>query len=204
MPIRSVEHAQAEIGHHFAGLAALGREAHAFFLTECRTVAPLMESRTRASLYRDIIVRKLRDYCDATEGAHFLRKNQLKLVGLESRYAVRVKRLAVGFAVGVSPTHASQQYDANELPAYAADLFDDAPEATLLYFGWSVPENAPSEFKMYLVCNNSNRDVLWAIDLDDAGEDDGRGIPLPLPIGGDEDGVGIRVLVKNNERKAHG
>ena len=203
MPIRSAEDAQAEIGHHFEGLAAVGREAHAFFQSECRTVAPLMESRTRASLYRDIIVRKLRDYCDATAGAHFHRKNQLTLVGLESLYALRVKRLAAGFSVGVSPTHASEQYDANRLPEYAADLFPDAPEATLLYFGWSVPENAPNNFKMYLVCNDDQRNVLWAIALDD-GDNDGRGIPAPLPLEGDDEGVGIRVVVKANERKAHG
>lgn len=203
MPIRSAEDAEAEIGHHFVGLAAVGREAHALFLAECRTVAPMMESRTRASLYRDIIVRKLRDYCDNTSGAHLHRKNQLTLVGLESRYALRVKRLAVGFSVGVSPTHASEQYDANKLPDYASDLFPDAPQATLLYFGWSVPENAPGEFKMYLVCNDSNRNVLWAIALDE-GDDDGRGIQTPLPIDGDDEGVGIRVLVKGDERKAHG
>lgn len=203
VPIRSAEQAQAEIGHHFAGLAALGSEAHAFFQDKCRALAPIMESRTRASLYRDIILRKLRDYCDTTAGAHLYRKSQLSLVGLESRYALRVKRLAAGFSVGVSPTYASKQYDANKLPDYAADLFLDAPETTLLYFGWSVPENAPGDFKMYLVCNDTNRNVLWAISLDE-GEDDGRGIPTPLPLDGDDDGVGIRVLAKGNERKGHG
>lgn len=203
MPIRSSDDATTEIGHHFAGLAALGREAHAFFQANCRNIAPMMEKGTRASLYRDIIVRKLRDYCDATKGAHLLRKNQLTLVGLESRYALRVKRLAAGFSVGVSPTHASAQYDANRLPDYAAGLFPEAPAATLLYFGWSIPENAPGDFKMYLVCNDANREVLWAISLDD-GEDDGRGIPAPLPFDGEDDGVGIRVVVKANERKANG
>lgn len=202
VPIRSVDEANSEIGHHFAGLAAVGREAHAFFLKECRTVAPFMESRTKASLYRDIIVRKLRDYCDNNTGAHLLRKNQLTLVGLESKFALRVKRLATGFSVGVSPTAASEQYDANEMPDYAASLFPDAPEATLLYFGWSVPENAPGEISLYLVCNDSNRDVLWAIALDNG--DDGRGIQEPLPIEGDDEGVGIRVLVKKDERKIHG
>jgi hypothetical protein len=202
VPIRSIEDAQAEIGHHFHGLGALGREVHADFLRDCRVIAPLMEARTRASLYRDMFIRKLRDYCDGTSGAHLYRKNQLVLVGLESRYALRVKRLCVGFSVGVSPTEASEQYDANEMPEYAAGLFPDAPEATLLYLGWSVPENAPHEISLYLVCNDSNRNVLWAIALSDG--DDGRGIQAPLPIDGDDDGVGIRVLVKGDERKAHG
>ncbi len=202
MPIRSVDDARAEIGHHFAGLAALGREVHADFTRECRTLAPIMESRTRASLYRDMFVRKLRDYCDATNGAHLHRKYQLVLVGLESRYALRVKRLSVGFSVGVSPTFASEQYDSNQLPEYAMGLFPEAPEATLLYLGWSVPENAPQEISIYLVCNDSNRNVLWAIALSDG--DDGRGIQIPLPIDGEDEGIGIRVVVKENERKANG
>lgn len=202
MPIRSMDDAKADIGHHFSGLEALGREVHADFLRECRVLAPVMESRTRASLYRDMFIRKLRDYCDSTAGAHLHRKSQLVLIGLESRYALRVKRLGEGFAVGVSPTQASEQYDANELPDYATDLFADGPGATLLYLGWSVPENAPHQISLYLVCNDANRNVLWAIALSDG--DDGRGIQAPLPIDGDDDGIGIRVVVKGNQRKANG
>lgn len=202
MPIRSVEDAKAEIGHHFPGLVTLGREAHAFFMQECRAIAPLLESRSRAAIYRDIIVRKLRDYCDATSGAHLHRKNQLVLVGLESKYALRVKRLSVGFSVGVSPTRASEQYDANEMPDYATSLFPEAPEATLLYLGWSVPENAPHLIDLYLVCNDSDRNVLWAISLSDG--DDGRGIQQPLPIDSDDEDVAVRVLVKGGDRKANG
>jgi hypothetical protein len=202
VPIRSLEDAQAHIGHHFPGLGALGREVHTDFLRDCRIIAPVMEARTRASLYRDMFIRKLRDYCDNTKGAHMHRKNQLVLVGLENEFALRVKRLSVGFSVGVSPTRAAEQYDANEIPDYAAGLFPDAPEATLLYLGWSVPENAPHEISLYLVCNDSNRNVLWAIALSDG--DDGRGMQTPLPIDGDDEGVGIRVLVKGNERQANG
>lgn len=202
MPIRSVEDAKAEIGHHFPGLMVLGREVHAFFIQECRTIAPLLEARSRASIYRDIFVRKLRDYCDATDGAQLVRKNQLALVGLESKYTLRVKRLSTGFAVGVSPTHASEQYDANELPDYASDLFPNAAEATLLYLGWSVPENAPNQIDIYLVCNDASRNVLWAISLSDG--DDGRGIQQPLPIDEDDDSAAVRVLVRGGERKANG
>jgi hypothetical protein len=202
LPIRSEADAKKVLGQHFAGLAEVGREAHSYYLSECRTIAPIMEPRTKASLIRDIMVRKLRDYCDKTDGAHLHRKHQLTLVGLESCYVLRVKRLAAGFAVGVSPTQASKQYDANELPDYANELFEDAPEATLLYLGWSVPENSPNEFKLYLICNNSRRQVLWAIALDD-GQDDGRRVPVPLPLE-DDDRVGIRVRVKGNGRKSHG
>ncbi|MCY1670448.1 hypothetical protein OVA07_05410 [Novosphingobium sp. SL115] len=202
MPIRSVEDAKVEIGHHFPGLMALGREVHAFFMRECRAIAPMLEARSRATIYRDVFVRKLRDYCDATNGAHLHRKSQLVLVGLESKYALRVKRLSGGFSVGVSPTHASEQYDANEMPDYASTLFPDAPEATLLYLGWSVPENAPNQIDIYLVCNDANRNVLWAISLSDG--DDGRGIQQPLPVDDDDENVAVRVLVRGGERKANG
>lgn len=202
MTTRSMEDASTDIGHHFDGLKGLGGEVHADFMRLCREIAPLMDPRTRASLYRDMFVRKLRDYCDETKGAHFYRKDQLVLVCLESKYTLRVKRLTTGFAVGVSPTLASEQYDANELPEYATSLFPDADQTTLLYLGWSVPENAPGAIELYLVCNDSNRNVLWAIALGDG--DDGRGVQQPLPMEGDGDeGVGIRIRVKGDERK-HG
>ncbi|HKX78497.1 MAG TPA: hypothetical protein VJM34_08260 [Novosphingobium sp.] len=201
--IRSIDDASTEIGHHFAGLRALSREVQEQFRADCRGIAPFIQKRTRASIIRDIFMRKFRDFCDLTKGAHFHRKHQLELVGLESKWLLRVKQLASGFSVGVSPTHASEQYDANVMPDYAADLFPDAPEATLLYLGWSVPENAPNRIDLYLVCNDHNRNVLWVIDLSDG--DAGRGIQTPLPSEGDGDtGVGIRVRVKHNEQKANG
>lgn len=202
MPICSAEDANADIGHHFPGLLAVGRDVHAFYTQECRTIAPMLEPRSKASIYRDVFVRKLRDYCDSTPGAHLHRKSQLVLVGLENKYTLRVKRLSNGFSVGVSPTRASELYDANEMPDYASSLFPDAPEATLLYLGWSVPENAPNLIDIYLVCNDTNRNVLWAISLSDG--DDGRGLQQPLPIDDDDENVAVRVLVKGGERKANG
>lgn len=115
---------------------------------------------------------------------------------------MRVKRLAAGFTASVSPTHASAQYDANELPDYARTLFPGVAEATLLYLGWSVPENAPGEIEVCLVCNDANRNLLWALPLGDA--DSGCGIQQPLPLPMDGDGVEVRVVVKNRERKENG
>lgn len=202
MPIRTAEEAAADIGHHFGGLRKLGLAVHKDFLEKCRLIAPVLNSSTRASIYRQIFVRMLHDYCDATAGAQLHRKNQLVLVGLANKYLLRVKKLRQGFTVGVSPTCASEDYDGNHLPGYAVDLYPEAPEATLLYLGWSVPENAPTEISLYLVCNDLNREVLWVIPI--TAGDDGRGIQEPLPIDGDGEGVGIRILVKGDERKAHG
>lgn len=202
MPIRTVEEASADIGHHFDGLRELGLEVHRDFQEKCRLIAPLLNASTKASIYRQIFVRKLYDWCETVAGAHLHRKHQLILVGLAGKYLLRVKKLREGFAVAVSPTFASAEYDANHLPEYATDLYPDAPEATLLYLGWSVPENAPSQINLYLVCNNTEQDVLWVIPLN--GEGDGRGIQAPLPLNGDDEGVGIRVLVKDGERKANG
>lgn len=202
--VRTAEDAQAEIGHHFPTLIQIAADVHNEFRANCRAIATFIEPRTKACIYRDAFIRKLRDYCDLpTNGAHLHRKNQLVLVGLESRYAMRVKQLASGFAVGVSPTRASELYDSNEMPAYASDLFPDAPEVTLLYLGWSVPENAPGQINLYLVCNDSNREVLWVIPLSE--NDEGRGIQAPLPVENDNgDDSGIRVRVKRDKKRDHG
>lgn len=202
LPIRTADEAAADIGHHFEGIRTLGVAVHKDFLEKCRLIAPVLNSSTRASIYRQIFVRMLHDYCDATAGAQLHRKNQLVLVGLANKYLLRVKKLRQGFSVGVSPTYASEDYDANQLPGYAADLYPEAPEATLLYLGWSVPENAPTEISLYLVCNDVNREVLWVIPI--TAGDDGRGIQEPLPIVGDDSGVGIRVVAKPGERKENG
>ena len=202
--IRTAEDAQADIGHHFAALAQIASEVHEELRVDCRKIATFIGRGTRAGIYRDAFVRKLRDYCDQpSNGAHLHKKSQLVLVGLESKYALRVKQLAAGFSVGVSPTHASELYDSNEMPAYANDLFSDAPEVTLLYLGWSLPENAPGQINLYLVCNDSNRQVMWVIPLGD--NDEGRGIQAPLPVENDNsDDSGIRVRVKRAEKRDHG
>lgn len=203
MPIRTEEQAKVELGPHFTALRELVAEAHVDFREQCRSIAHVLELGTRANIYRDFIVRKLRAYCDTTSGAQFLRKNQLCLVGLENRWLVRVKRLRSGFAVGVSRTLASEQYDANELPDYAASLLPDAPEATLLYLGWAVPENAPGEIESYLVCNDGNRNVIWAIKLSDSAPSRGIQEPLPVDDGGNEEPR--RVTLKGSaKRRANG
>lgn len=201
--IRSAIEAQADLEQHFVPLAAIADGVHKTFQAECRAIAPMLEGRTKASIYRDLFIRRLREYCDQpNNGAQFFRKDQLVLVGLESRYALRVKQLASGYAVGVSPTYASEQYDANELPDYVGDLFDDAPATTLLYLAWTIPENAPTKINLFLVCNGPDREVRWVIPL--GSSDDTHGVQSPLPVNDDDDGVGVRVRVGRDKKRDNG
>lgn len=180
MSHRTIEQAKSDLIKHIQPLAALMDEAHAEFQRECRGIAHKLDIRSRASIYRDLIVRSLRDYCDSTTNATPIRKGQLFLVGLENNWLLRVKRLRNGFGVAVSPTEASREYDANILPASISDLFPDHPPPTCVYFGWAVAENAPGVINKYLVCNFENRQLAWALPLDEGGEPPAQTQELPF------------------------
>lgn len=165
LSIRSADQANQDLADHLLPLGRLMDEAHEEFQRECRGLAHKLEMRTKASMYRDLIVRNLRDYCDVTAGATTIKKGQLVLVGINNRWVLRVKRLGKGFSVAVSPTAASRDYDGNQVPASIASLFPDDDLPTCIYFGWSVAENAPGSIAKYLVCNDSNRELLWTIPL---------------------------------------
>ena len=180
MAIRSADEANSDLKDHLVPLGRLMDDAHEEFQRECRGLAHKLDVRSRASIYRDLIVRNLRDYCDATPGATTIKKGQLVLVGINNRWVLRVKRLGKGFGVAVSPTAASRQYDANQLPASVADLFPEEALPTCIYFGWSVAENAPGSISKYLVCNDANRALLWTIPLGEAGPSPAITEELPL------------------------
>jgi len=166
---RTAEQARSDLKDHLGPLAALMDAAHEEFQRECRGIAHKLDVRSRASIYRDLIVRNLREYCDNTPGATTIRRGQLFLVGLENNWLLRVKRLRNGFGVAVSPTVASRVYDANQIPASVTGLFPNHPPPTCIYFGWVVAENAPTEINKYLVCNDEARQLAWALPLDDNG-----------------------------------
>jgi hypothetical protein len=165
--MRTIDDGRRELGPHLKALGELMDRAHEEFQRECRAVAHKLNARSRASIYRDLIVSNLREYCDNTPGATTHRKGQLMLVGIENNWLLRVKRLRQGFAVAVSPTQASRDYDANQIPASMQDMFPNNPPATCLYFGWSVAENAPDTISKFLVCNDENRELAWVLPLDD-------------------------------------
>ncbi|MER9890031.1 hypothetical protein NKJ48_31095 [Mesorhizobium sp. M0114] len=174
MPIRTAEDAVTDLRTHLQPLAALMDAAHEEFQRECRMIAHKLDARSRASIYRDLIVRNLREYCDVTAKATTVRKGQLLLVGLENNWILRVKRLRDGYSVAVSPTAASR------LPASVVDLFPDSPAPTCVYFGWSVAENAPGLISKYLVCNDEARRFAWAVPLDRTGTSPTVTEQLPL------------------------
>lgn len=180
VPLCTVEQAKAELGHHLNALGEIMDACHAEFMRECRNIAHKLDARSKASIYRDLIVRGLRAYCEDVTGATTHRKGQLTLIGLENNWLLRVKRLREGFAVAVSPTQASRDYDANKVPEAIAGLFPDSPPATCIYFGWSVSENAPGSINKFLVCNDENRRLAWALPLDDYGTPPSTVVDLPF------------------------
>ncbi|MBT3069567.1 hypothetical protein KKP04_01610 [Rhodomicrobium sp. Az07] len=204
MPIRTAEDAAADLKLHLRPLATLMDEAHEEFQRECRSIAHKLETGSRASIYRDLIVRKLRGYCDATANATTFRKGQLVLVGLESKWILRVKRLRTGYSVAVGRTVASRQYDGNKMPDYAADLFPESPAPTCIYFGWSVSENDPGSINKYLVCNDEARRFAWALPLDDYGTPPTVTEELPLaPPAPTGEARRVRVKGERPARKAN-
>ena len=204
MPIRTKAEAQTDLRRHLGPLNSLFEAAHSEFRENARVLAPTMTITTRAMVYRDLIWKQARAYVDECKnGAELHRKDQLLLLGLESRYLLRVKKLRQGFTVAVSPTVAAEDYDGQKLPTYAAGMFDGCEDCTLLYLGWTIPENAPDQIARYLVCNDQNRELLWAIPL-------GEGKPpVPteerLPMEGGSGDAPARIRIKGAvTKKANG
>lgn len=197
MSFRPADQAMTDLSEYFTPLGKLIDAAHHEFIEQCREIAHKLEMRSRASIYRDLIVRKLREFCDETPGVTFISKRQLRIVGLKNNWIIRVKRLRSGFTVAVSPTIASRQYDANEVPDALVDLLPNNPPATCLYLGWSVPENAPSSILKFLVCNDERREFAWAIPL---GSDEPPAPSvveeLPFPPSGPDEGPRRRVRIR--------
>lgn len=204
MPIRTEDQARTDLARHLGPLDDLFEAAHAEFRRERRGVAPAMGLGTRASLYRDLIWKHARAYADESKnGAHLHRKSQLFLLGLGGKYLCRVKKLKRGFSVAVSRTPAAADYDANRLPDYASDIFPGCDEATLLYLGWMVPENAPDQIARYLVCNREDCSVLWAIPLGEGSTSPSAQETLPL-VDGPGDAPARVTIRKDVAKKAHG
>lgn len=204
MPIRTEAQARADLERHLDPLNDLFTAAHQEFRDKAQGIAHSLTMSARAIVYRDLILKQARAYADGgANGAHLHRKSQLLLLGLENRYLLRVKKLRQGFTVAVSPTRAAGHYDGNRLPDYATDMFPGCEDATLLYLGWMIPENAPDEIARFLVCNDTDRTLLWAIPLGEGKTAPPEQQELPM-VGGPSDApVKIRIKAAG-QKKANG
>ncbi len=203
MPVRSVDQFKADAAAHFAAIVAELDAAYSEFSEKLHDMAPRLEPGTKAGIVRDLAARRMREFCGRTKGAEFIRKGNLGVVGLENNWVLRLKKVANGFKVAVSPTGASQDYNRNEVPASLDGALLPEPPATCLYLGWAVPENAPHRIEKYVICDDGFGAVAWVLPLDEFSPPPAEQLPLGKP---DEPDPGERrVRIKaDRKRKANG
>lgn len=199
MPVRPIDAAQAVIGPYVADIVAIVEASHREYIGTCGGILHALEQRTKAGLVRDLIVERLRAWADASDGVQFFREGNLSWVGFRNNWIARVKLLDDRFAVGVSPTEASDQYNRNNLPeSIERALLEDEP-ATLLYLGWRTTENAPMRPDVAFVCNNQFGEPAWVWPLQ--GDEPPPGLELPAPITPDAPGEGERRIRVKTQKK---
>jgi len=181
MPFRPIDQATLDLQPYFEDIVRHMDEAHAFFLEEARKLAPHLGAGTKAAVIRDLIIRRMREFCEERAGAQLIKKGNLAVIGLLNNWVVRVKQLRGDFTVAVSPTGASHEYDRNEVPESLKGELPFEPPATCIYLGWTVPENAPERIEKFLVCNRQNGSVGWVIPLDDYSTPPPAALDLPDP-----------------------
>lgn len=203
VPVRDVEQFKADAGTHFAAFVAELDAAYAEFLEQTRGIAPRLETRTKASIVRDLAARRMREFCDRTKGAEFIRRGNLGVIGLANNWVLRLKKVADGFKVAVSPTGASEAYNRNEVPASLDSALLPNPPATCLYLGWAVPENAPHRIEKYVICNNAFGAVAWVLPLDEFSPPPAEQLPFGKPSESDPGERRVRIKA-NRKQKANG
>src|SRR5579872_6319089 len=176
-----MDEAEADLAVYYPSLVEELDAALAEFREETRRIAPRLHARTQAGIIRDLTVRRMREWCDRTQGATFISRGQLSVVGLQNNWVVRVKRVRGDFKVAVSRTQASEAYDRNEVPLSIASDFLEEPEATCLYLGWFIPENAPTRMGKFIICNDGAGYRSWVRALDDAPPSPNPGLDLGYP-----------------------
>lgn len=202
MPVRNVDQFKADAGSHFADFAAELDAAYAEFLEKTRDIAPRLETRTKAGIVRDLAARRMREFCDRTKSAEFIRRGNLGVIGLANNWVLRLKKVADGFKVAVSPTRASEQYNRNEVPASLDGVLLAEPPATCLYLAWAVPENAPHRIEKYVICNNGFGAVAWVFPLDEFSPPPAEQLPFGKPSEPDPGERRVRIKA-DRKRKAN-
>jgi hypothetical protein len=167
---RSIDAAETDLASFHSSLVQEMDSAFAEFLEVTRPIAPRLTASTKASIYRDLAVRRMREWCDRTPGAEFISRGQLGVVGLSNNWLIRIKKMRAGFKVAVSPTNASEAYDQNDVPQSIARWLLEEPPATCLYLAWFLPENAPTRVGKFLICNDEEGLRSWVRALDDGSD----------------------------------
>ena len=202
MPVRPEADAKEIFSQHTDALIGCVNAGYDEVYERCGAGLSLFETRTKRSMFRDAIVKKLRAWADVTAGVQFFEKGQLKWVGFANQWIVRVKAIDDNSSVAVSPTEASAAYDRNELPdSIAGTLHTDDP-ATMLYIGHKANENAPLKPEVSLICNNANAKPEWAWSL--TGSTPPPALALPEPNASKPTGVRVRVKGGASRKKKEG
>ncbi|MBV9735663.1 MAG: hypothetical protein JO209_07110 [Acidisphaera sp.] len=203
MPVRSHNEFLADFKTHLHIFVDELDAAYAEYREKTRELAPKLESRTKAGIIRDLAARRMREVCEKTKGAQFIRRGNLGVVGWVNNWILRPKKLADGFKVAVSPTSASRAYNRNEVPASLSGALLSEPPATCLYLGWIIPENAPERIAKYVVCNNQFGEIAWVHPLDEDSPPPAQRLPIERPPQPGDDTRRVRVRVGAG-RKANG
>lgn len=170
MPVRPIEQAKADLERYVPALLEQVRLAYGRYMDRMGPALKSLETGTKRAAVRDFIVEQLWNWADQTEGVQAYKRGNLKWIGFENNWLVRVKHLNDADEVAVSPTEDSREYNCNQIPdsardtLFKRDLFDEQA-ATALYFGWRTNENTPTVPEVSFVCNNSAGAVAWVWDL---------------------------------------
>lgn len=192
MPIRPLADAQRDLDQYRDKIVECVLQAHdEYLLIPGLHRFPL---GCKADMLSSLIRHYLSRWADEEFGVNVIRRGNLEAFGLGNNWIMRVKKMDDLFRVGVSPTFSSDQYDHNEVPANIASTLLDEDQATLLYLGWQVMDNAPDRPQICLICNNGHAEVHWVWAL--AGSEPMTPLALPVPDLPVAPQPGIRVKVK--------
>lgn len=193
MAFRPKSDAETVFPKYFEGLTQCVEEAHTTFLDRHGSGLAALETATKRSMMRDIIVKNLRDLADGGDhvnGLHFFQRGSRSYIGIENDWVMRVKHVDHKYKVGVSPTQDSRSFNRNEVPDDISSEFG-GKEPTALYLGWRTNENSPTVPEVAIVCNNYAGEVAWFIPII------GEGLPpefqLPLPETGPMTGTVVKI-----------
>ncbi len=200
MPVRPISAAKPVFEKHVNGLLACVHAAYDRYLDGAGAILSAMETRTKRGMVRDLIVEELRSYADRTSGVHYFRNGNLKWLGFENNWIVRVKHIDDKFAVEPSPTRDSRAYDRNEIPDSIAETLMSSAPATTTYLGWLTTENAPATPQVSLICNNRHAEAAWVWPLSGDGPPPSLHLPVPSIISPTPGSGGTRIVVKESAK----